>query len=180
MVVYLGTAFAGTSARGARATDDLREMFGDGCMCGMMVRCEDVEMVGGLIGVYELIVVGGGMVWDKVILWEVLRAAYANGETASDAMEMVNDVMYYFGGVDVLVGGMMFVDVVMCVVWVLEIREMDSVCVSVSFGYAMGFGFGALVVFVVGVCLVFLLMIGSVVDGVVVCEVMCVVMFDVI
>ena len=38
VVAYLGTALAGTSARGARATDDLRATFGEGRTRGTMVR----------------------------------------------------------------------------------------------------------------------------------------------
>ena len=180
VVAYLGTALAGTSARGARATDDLRETFGDGRTRGTMVRREDAETAGGLIGAHEPIAVGGGTVRDKVILWEVLRAAYANGETASDAMETANDAMYYFGGADAPVGGMTFADAATRAVRALEIRETDSVCVPVPLGHAMGFGFGALAAFAAGARLVLPPTIGSAADGAAAREAMCAATLDAI
>jgi hypothetical protein len=180
VVAYLGTALAGTSARGARATDDLRETFGDGRTRGTMVRREDAETAGGLIGAHEPIAVGGGTVRDKVILWEVLRAAYANGETASDARETANDAMYYFGGADAPVGGMTFADAATRAVRALEIRETDSVCVPVPLGHAMGFGFGALAAFAAGARLVLPPTIGSAADGAAAREAMCAATLDAI
>ena len=167
LTAYLGGALAGSGTRTCGAREDAREAFGNGKTRGTMVEFVDADVVGSIVGAHEPIALNGGTVKDKVILYEVLRAAYGRAEDDEDGDATTSatvDARYMFGG-DKVTSGMTLASAAARAAAALDVRETDAVCVPVPLGHAMGFGFGALAALTSGARLVLPPTMGSAADG---------------
>ena len=141
MVTYLGCALAGVDARTAKRAKDFVDF---APTRGTVVEFSDASDAGSLIGAHEPITVGeGATARDKVIMWDVVEAAYAsrNIERAVDR----DSTFYYNSAKGVRGSGL--VDMARASARALGIESGDSVCVPVPLAHSMGFAFGALAAF---------------------------------
>ena len=140
LISLVGAALVGADVETAKTAELLSEV-----KCrGTIVHHRDAAIAGAMIGHHEPIAVGGGALKDPVVHYDILLEAFRGKN--SPEIGAGSSSSYYFstqrGVADAaLVGNGL------AAAKALEIKENDSLCVSVPLAHPMGLGFGVLSAF---------------------------------